>query len=181
MRKSNETIEQYAIDFLRQYNSDDIVPVPIEQIVEITLGINIVPIKELLREHHVDGFLSHNCQTIYIDEDNYMSQVNRSRFTLAHEIGHLLMHRYIVKSIKTLTMWKFSILGVGTGRAIYETEANIFTGYILIPTNKLLNIYQNARQKIIECVKTLKRAIPPNNKIIPYVASEVARIFAVSD
>ena len=102
MRKSNETIEQYAIDFLRQYNPDDIVPVPIEQIVEITLGINIVPIKELLRDHHVDGFLSHNCQTIYIDEDNYMSQANRSRFTLAHEIGHLLMHRHIVKNIKTL-------------------------------------------------------------------------------
>lgn len=181
MRKSNETIEQHAIDFLQQYNSDDTIPVPIEQIVELALGITIVPIKELLRQHHVDGFLSHDCQTIYIDEDNYMSQANRARFTLAHEVGHLFMHRHIIENIKTLEAWKSHILGAGTGRAIYETEANIFAGCVLMPSTKVLDAYQEAQKKVIISFKELKLTVPDHNKIIPYVASEVAKLFDVSD
>lgn len=50
MRKSNETIEQHANEFLQKYNSNGHTPVPIEQIVELELEITIVPIKELLRE-----------------------------------------------------------------------------------------------------------------------------------
>lgn len=181
MRKSNAKIEQYANDFLQKYNSQDHIPVPIEQIVEIDLGISVVPIKELLRQHHVDGFLSHDCQKIYIDEDNYMSQATRSRFTLAHELGHYFMHRHIIESISTLEEWKKHILGAGSGRAIYETEANIFAGLVLMPTKKLLETYQEAQERVISTFKAQKLSLPESNKLIPYVAVNIAKMFDVSD
>jgi Zn-dependent peptidase ImmA (M78 family) len=88
MPLSYEKIEQEAIDFLSKYHTQRTIPVPIENIIEINLEISVVPRKGLLQTEQIDAFLSHDCSIIYIDEDHYMSQTNRSRFTLAHEIGH---------------------------------------------------------------------------------------------
>lgn len=177
----NLTIEQLAKEFLEQYNKDGEIPTPIEQIVELELGITIIPIKKLLRDHHIDAFLSHDCQTIYIDEDNYMSQANRARFTLAHEVGHILMHRSIIENIKTIEEWKVHILGAGSGRAIYETEANHFAGYVLVPTTNLLEAYKEAKNKVTKMFNEYKKIVPSNNEIIPYVATHIAKLFGVSD
>jgi Zn-dependent peptidase ImmA (M78 family) len=182
MRKSNVTIEKHAADFLKKYNSDDTIPVPIEEMIEFKLGIHIVPIKDLLKEHQIDGFLSHDCKEISIDEDIYIRQTNRSRFTLAHETGHVIMHHEIIKAkINSIEDWKLHILGAGSGRAIYETEANIFAGSILMPTKEINRAYQIARKKVVESFESLNRTVPKDNTIIPYVASHIAKQFEVSE
>lgn len=180
MRKSDATIEQHAIDFSQKYNPNEKIPVPIEEIIELQLKISIIPIKGLLRLHQIDAFLSHDCQKIYIDQDNYISQTTRARFTLAHEVGHAVMHQHIIKKIKNIEDWKTHILGAGTGRAIYETEANIFAGCLLFPSNKLLEACHDAKKKVAEAFKTIKASIPQSHTIIPYLAPHIAKRFEVS-
>lgn len=111
MKKTHDAIEQYAIDFSLQYNQNEQIPVPIEEIVEIELGINIVPRKGLLGLEQIDAFLSHDYKTIYIDEDHYLNQTNRCRFTLAHEVGHFCLHKEIINSITSIDQWRKHILG----------------------------------------------------------------------
>jgi len=181
VRKSNDSIEQCALNFLQQYNKDEKIPIPIENIIEIQLGIAIVPIKDLLKQEHIDAFISHDFKQLYIDEESYMNQTNRSRFTLAHEIGHFCMHQEIVADIVTLEEWRSRILGAGTGRAIYETEANIFAGYLLMPTKQLINAYKAAKKKMIEEFRSIGKKPPEDDKLIPYAANVIARHFDVSE
>ena len=86
---SYEKIEKEANKFLNDYNPNRDIPVPIEEIVEIKLEISIVPKMGMLSRHGIDAFLSYDFTELYIDHDHYMSQTNRSRFTLAHEMGSL--------------------------------------------------------------------------------------------
>ena len=111
---SNEEIERKAEEFLGQYHSSRMIPVPIEKIVEIDLQISIVPIRGLLKQESIDAFLSHDFKELYIDYDHYMEQTNRSRFTLAHEMGHLSLHKKIIEEITSIKQWKKFVLGEGT-------------------------------------------------------------------
>ena len=49
----------------------------------------------MLSQYSVDAFLSLDFLELHIDEEHYMSQTNRSRFTLAHEAGHYFLHKEI--------------------------------------------------------------------------------------
>ena len=90
----NEIREQ-AEQFRRQYVlPPDRIPVPIIDIVELELVLEVIPILDLMRKIDIDGFLSKDLSTIYIDHNIYMDprQENRLRFTFAHEVGHLILH-----------------------------------------------------------------------------------------
>ncbi len=50
MERSKTDIEQLALDFLNKYNPNQQIPVPIEEIIELQLGLNIIPIKDLYRD-----------------------------------------------------------------------------------------------------------------------------------
>lgn len=69
---------------------------------------------------------------------------NRWRFTLAHEIGHLILHskllkdRLIAKSDDEITLaLKYSNTRKHTERL--EIQANLFASYLLLPENLLIN------------------------------------------
>ena len=54
---SYEKINTYAESFLRNFNVDNELPVPIEKIVEFKLGIDIIPFPNLQRTFDVEGLL----------------------------------------------------------------------------------------------------------------------------
>lgn len=76
------------------------VPVPIIEIVELDLGIDVNPIAGLQSRCDLDAFLERDLSTICIDHDLYMEtrQENRLRFTLAHELGHLVLHKEEIRN-----------------------------------------------------------------------------------
>lgn len=90
------------------------------------MGITTVPYstlpddaKALLKEGYPDAFTTYsssfNSRDITIYYDDQVSSRERIRFTLAHELGHLmLMHP-------------------DSGEDIYEHEADIFANYLLAP------------------------------------------------
>lgn len=177
-----ENIEERALDFLNSFDLASRIPVPIEEIIEIHLELTIVPMKSLLEEHSIDAFLSHDMTTLYIDEDHYIKQTNRSRFTLAHEAGHIALHRdFITENVKTLDEWKNKILGAGTGRAYYETQANHFAGCLLMPREEILLAYNENEDKAKRAFQEIGMEIPDRDLLIPYVANDIARMFEVSN
>lgn len=180
MRKQNHDIERAAHKFLEEYNPQGNIPVLIEEIIEFDLKIQIVPIKGLLNLEQIDAFVSRDSTQIYIDEDSHMQQTSRSRFTLAHEVGHIVMHQDIIKKIQSLEEWRKFVHGAGTGRAIYETEANIFAGCVLMPKGKLLAAFEQANEKVSKEFSEWGLVIPSKKDIIPYAANEIAKIFDVS-
>ena len=90
-------IVDLAESFLSKYNPSRSIPVPIEEIVEIDLRLEIIPILGLLKAVQVDGFTSSDLKTIYVDQWVLSEVPYRYRFTLAHEVGHVFMHREILR------------------------------------------------------------------------------------
>lgn len=65
---SYENIRVHARKFLSKYHPSQKVPVPIEEIIEISFKIDIIPIPGLQQVLEIDGFISSNLKEISVDE-----------------------------------------------------------------------------------------------------------------
>ena len=99
-----DEIRLKADQFRLKYGKGQI-PVDIEDIVEFDLKIFIKPKSELCRAARIDAAISPNCTTIHVDLERYMAKRfhRRVRFSIAHEIGHLELHRDIIPTIRPNT------------------------------------------------------------------------------
>lgn len=88
----DDTIYHHADSFLKTHHPSQVLPIPIEKIIETKLGLSIFPIKDLESGCEIDGSLSKDFKTILIDEYVFEKSVKRARFTLAHEVGHYILH-----------------------------------------------------------------------------------------
>ena len=94
-------IADIAETFLAEYYPNRTIPIPIEDIIDIKLNIDIMPLPGIQQVCEVDGFSSLDFSAIYIDDFVYSNREYRFRFTLAHEIGHYYMHRDKFSKIQT--------------------------------------------------------------------------------
>lgn len=151
-----EFIRQKAEEFRRSYvNPIDLVPVPIIEIAEFDLGIQPVPKAGLKRNIDIDGFLTRDLKNICIDLDVYEDerQINRLRFTYAHEIGHLILHEKEIKQcdFRTTEDWvHFHEDFLVDDLNWFEQQAYEFAGRLLVPKEKLLEEIQVHHKKIDE-------------------------------
>lgn len=84
----------------------------------------------------VSGFLDFSENTIYV---NAADSFNRQTFTIAHELGHHLLHRRYYESHST----DYKVLlrmPIGAETDPMEKEANAFAADLLVP-RKFLDIY----------------------------------------
>lgn len=173
-------IEAAAAAFLQKYHPSFTIPIPIEDIVELQLKLNIVPHKGLKNNYSVDGFLSSDLTELHIDEDDYMGSTNRSRFTLAHEVGHLILHSAEVVKCSTIEEWKTIILGMGTGYSLKETEAHYFAGCLLMPKQKTLESFEAYKKLAEEEFKKKGLKLPEDKLLVDFLSTKVAKEFNVS-
>lgn len=103
-----EQIANVAYRFLCRLNCESIIPVPIEKIIEFHLGIDIIPIPELLNTFEIDGWTSSNLKAVHVDEFIYKYRETRYCFTLAHELGHVVIHKKIFNKYNFIKIeeWK---------------------------------------------------------------------------
>jgi hypothetical protein len=83
-----EDIRRRADDFLATYHPSRALPIPVEEIIDLRLRVNIVPVLGLRQAFDVEAFTSSDCTEITVDEAIYNKQPHRYRFSLAHELGH---------------------------------------------------------------------------------------------
>ena len=154
-------------------------PVPVDIMIE-RLGANIVPRKNMLQRIGIDAFWNPNFTALYIDEDRYMSSSNyRGRFTLAHEIGHYVLHKDHSKEFSNMEEWKNHILGKTALRKIEEMEANDFAGFLLIPTKELRLKFEELKSSDTSYEEILEGEID-NSEIMRYFTGDLAKYFQVS-
>jgi IrrE N-terminal-like domain len=150
---SYEDLRKKADQFLRQYHPSGNIPVPIEEIVEFDFGINIVPVLGLQREYEVEGFTSGDLKNIYVDEYVYTDRITRYRFTLAHEIGHVVLHRRLCAAhkFKSVHGWREFIDSITEEEHSWlEYQGYAFAGLVLVPKEKLVKSTTEWTKKIKE-------------------------------
>jgi Zn-dependent peptidase ImmA (M78 family) len=138
--KNPDDIKKAAERFLHKYHPEDIYPIPIEEIIEFQLRLNIIPIDGLHNIIDTDGFVSSDLTSISVEEYIYKNRPGRYRFTLAHEIGHLVLHEHIYEQCEFDTMgeWKKFIKNFPEKEYSWlEWQANEFAGLVLVPSHHL--------------------------------------------
>ncbi len=175
-----EEIESAAKAFLLEHHPDGSIPVPIDEIIEIKLKIRIIPIPRL-GSFGIDGFFNHGFTEIHIDEYQFSNSENRARFTLAHEIGHLVLHKSYVESqkFKNEEEWKKFIVN-DLRRDPLEIQANMFAGFLLLPTKDLEKEYASIKEELAKH-EEFKDILPSDSQLAPYIAKPISRIFNVSE
>lgn len=149
-------------------------PIPIEEIAESALKLTIVPTVGIKKEFDIDGCINSDLTTIFVDYDLYMKRENRTRFTIAHEVGHLVIHSEIFKSfeIKTaedLIRLQTKITDEESGWLEYQAYA--FAGHCLVP-----------RDQLVQAVKKIIGRVPqqePLENLFP-MTQDLLEIFNVS-
>jgi len=128
----NDEIRRKADEFRKEYWGDRI-PVDIELIVERNLRLTIIPVANLFSEAHTEAYLSGDLREIAYDPARPEPRI---RFSIAHEVGHYVLHGEIIKQLRTSSYdeWKRIQLDLPDGlwgRAEYQ--AREFAGRLLVP------------------------------------------------
>ena len=137
-----EEIRSKAAQFLAKQPSAGDMPVPIEQIIEFDLDIEIRPAAGLEAKLGVGGWMTPDMETIFVDLQTFVSKPCRYRFTLAHEIAHPTLHAAefsrVLGPCKTLGDYERTLSSTdNTWSDRREWQANTFAGLILVPPEAL--------------------------------------------
>ncbi|MFH0739953.1 MAG: ImmA/IrrE family metallo-endopeptidase [bacterium] len=177
----NQKIKQKADDFRERFWGKAI-PVDIEKIIEFRQKITIIPLPNLQEVCNTDAFISSDWLKVFIDQAEYMDErkIKRLRFSLAHEIGHMVLHKDIYESfdIKNFNDFYRFIDEIPNEQYGYlETQANKLANQLLIPREFLSNEYN----KIFKKYSRLLSIQSSNTKLLnSYIANPLSKIFLVS-
>lgn len=169
------------VELFRKKFWDNSIPVDIERIIDLRLKLDVIPVPSLQKLCDTDALIASSWKEIYVDEEKYLDDryQNRLRFSLAHEIGHFVLHKNIYESfdIKTFKDIYDLIRDIPQEQYGYlETQANKFANLLLVPRNILGN------QRIREVKK--QKTIPKNvdrKTLNLYLAIPLSKEFGVSE
>lgn len=147
-----------AETFRRQYLAaqGDRLPVDVFSVVELQLRLDVIPFDDLQARYRIDAALLPDFSGLYVDAESYLFwekgpvwKQNRLRFTVAHELGHWVLHRDYAAKVKFASFEQFArhFKGEDPSRYWLEQEANEFAGRLLVPLERLQAMFdQFARQ-----------------------------------
>jgi Zn-dependent peptidase ImmA (M78 family) len=116
--------------FLSENGFSEITEIPMNLIVS---GLGAILIEEPLK--NADGLILIGNKISLIKVNSNIPYESRKRFTIAHEIGHLLMHKDIDPHLENLnTMNWFNDAEKQLKKGVQEYEANDFAAELLMPS-----------------------------------------------
>jgi len=185
--KKTDQINSDAESFLSTYNPSGTIPVPIEEIIEFQLQIDIIPVPGLKDsfekiELDIDAFISSDFRSITVDKYIQEKVGTRYRFTLAHEIGHIQLHGYLYTQFRfnNIGEWISTINQMPISeRGIVEWQANEFAGLILVPREVLRDEFKKTLKGVEETIKISFNKDP--NLIMDLSIIPLASKFGVSE
>jgi len=178
----NTQIESKA-EFFRKKFWNNSIPVDIEYIADVKLKLDIILVKGLQEQCDIDALISSNWQIVYIDHDRYLDNryQNRLRFSLAHEIGHFILHKGIYNGFKIKDSKDLRRLLEQIPQEQYgylEVQANKLANYLLVPRDKLII----ERDKVLKKYKSLVEMEGMDKKTLnSYLTVPISKIFGVSE
>ncbi len=136
----------FEADKVRNVNNFTSIPVNIEGLIENSFQVDIVPIPDMQRNLDLEGASSPDLTTIYVDDFVYKRNLFRYRFTIAHELGHMVLHpEYFVKlEFSSIVEWTKVINEINPDDyARMEYQAYAFAGQLLVPTRFLRTEFES--------------------------------------
>lgn len=143
----------------KKFGGNDL-PVPVDQIARMA-GIRI---ESISLDDNLSGmsFVKDGVAVIVVNSNHHL---NRRRFTIAHELGHHILHRdyltnnvHVDKLVQVLPRNKFSSEGTDTR----EIDANSFAAELLMPESELArwgNVDINDDVRVQALAKKLKVSV----------------------
>ena len=148
---SNAYIASTADSILKQ-NSLTSIPVNIERVIEFNYRMDIVPVPSLQTAFDIEGCSAFNFTAIYVDQYVYERIYNRYRFTLAHELGHKILHQeyYNKLQFSSISDWASIVEQIDeSDRSKMEYQAYMFAGMVLVP-KEILRVEFNKQLSLIQ-------------------------------
>ncbi|GBU21061.1 hypothetical protein R80B4_00950 [Fibrobacteres bacterium R8-0-B4] len=104
---SKKEIIALASDFCKRYDMVLGNAYLIDEAIELGLEMDISPEPRLYLDYDIDAFTTGNFTRIVIDDSLLQRSPARYRFTLAHEVGHYVLHRDTLSAanIDTVSDW----------------------------------------------------------------------------
>ncbi|HCL00461.1 MAG TPA: hypothetical protein DHW42_10215 [Candidatus Marinimicrobia bacterium] len=179
----DEILWEKAEKFRRDYIKTEDVPVDVFEIIEIDFKIQPVPQPDLYGKCGIDAFLTPDCKELWVDQQRYFSNnwTNRSRFTIAHEIGHLYMHKKELSKLhfESINEWIDFRINNSQNVGRFEYQGHEFAGRLLVPKKLLLEEVAKFSNKITIYKKSAGNRA--NDPIISHIAGIICPTFGVSE
>jgi hypothetical protein len=181
-----QIIRQKADDVRTTYLPNSGIPVDSQYIAEISLRLDIDPLKGLFAEFEIDAWLKHDLSGMIVDHDRYMDERfnNRLRFSFAHELGHYFLHRTLLKNLNFTCFpeWKEFILTLPEKEyKSFEWQANEFAGRLVVPLPALKIHFNAVCKKIREENSLLAILAKDPDLVLSSVSPTLCRPFGISD
>lgn len=182
-RLSKQDIQKAVDDFRATYPRASIVPVNVENIVEFDLKLDLSPEAGLIDASGTDALLLSDRQTIVVDLQEFQDSNlrDRLRFSIAHEIGHYVLHGSVYKNVSFASVdeWIDFIEGISEDTYDWlEYQANEFAGRLLIPRRELDQQYQAALDKLKGTPYEKTHPLP--EPVVATIARSICGTFGVS-
>ncbi len=175
-------IHEIVEEFRAKHGSWGQVPVDVERIAELGLGIQFRLEEGLLYRAGVDALLLNTSgdqePEIAIDAAEYWDEryFNRLKFSIAHELGHFVLHGGVYKGVnfESVDEWIAFLQAIDAKVHFWlEYQAGEFAGRLLVPIDILIGELE--RQKA-----TLELIEPLSRQDVDYLANAISRRFTVS-
>ncbi len=178
--KSTSEIRQAAEDVVALHLGSLRPPINVDLPVEAAFGLDIIPIPGYKSLAGVDGALSADLSSITIDQWVMEDRPNRYRFTLAHELGHRILHADLIGALVEhgTGHWKQAVQAIDAqSYSLIERQANLFAGHLPAPTQPLLDHYRVMAERALAHGIRLDEA---GDYAMQQVAAAIADVFKVS-
>lgn len=138
-----------AVEALRRQHlagQEEQLPVDVFTLAELRLRLDVVPFDDLAAKYGIDAALMPEFTGLYVDAEAYVLwergpvwKQNRLRFSVAHELGHYVLHRAAAAKVKFKSFEEFARhFNANDGPKYHlEQEANEFAGRLLVPIERL--------------------------------------------
>lgn len=118
------------------------IPIGVLEVVEFELDLEVRPITRLKEDNDIDALLLGDWKTIVVDQAQYMDAryANRLRFSMAHEVGHFVLHQAVFQQIPrgSVREWiEFMRDMPEKEYSFLEYHAYEFAGRFLVPPEAL--------------------------------------------
>ena len=175
-----DKLREVAADFLCQHHPSGEIPIPIESIIEFRFKLDIVPVPGLMDEFDVDAFITSDLSEIRVDRFIQASRSARYRFSLAHELAHLLIHKEVFRELKFTSVkeWKTAMGSIAEDQYEWiEYQAYSLGGLILVPSVPLKSVFE---EKCREAKRAGLDLHDIDTSMRKTVESHIGRYFEVS-
>src|SRR5437879_4947139 len=163
--------------FLGRFHPKLVIPVPIEEIVELRMDLEVIPYHGLRDATHVDAFVTRDGRAVYVDYDDYVSNQPYLRFTFGEEAAHVWLHGALLKAypIGSFDEWLEARAAINRDLR-FESQAKDLAGLILVPERALRAECRNVAGVVRQRVQGTSK-----DAIRPVVLALLARRFEVSE